>query len=146
MHGAHPCSHSPRPRLPPPVPQQPRRNKEHLTVVVDPAQLQDEPALAPPMHSRMLDAIWSEFKTEMDRITWGTYVGRLSKEAQRPSRPPAQAATPAASSNTIVALPLPRMGRKINMLRYMRGNTHCANACIVHTMLACHCHCRGRHR
>ena len=78
-----------------------RDNKEHLAIVVDPAQLQDEPALAPPIRSRTLDAVWSESETEMDRITRGAYVGKLSKEAQRPSRPPTQTATPAASSNDI---------------------------------------------
>ncbi|KAI9000830.1 GTP cyclohydrolase II-domain-containing protein [Trametes punicea] len=64
-----------------------RDNKEHLAIVVDPAQLQDSPPPAPPIRSRSLDAVWSESETEMDRITRGAYVGRLSHNSQRPSLP-----------------------------------------------------------
>lgn len=64
-------------------------NKEHLAIVVDPAQLQeDRPSIAPPIRSRTLDAVWSESETEVDRITRGAYVGRLSKDSQKPSPPP----------------------------------------------------------
>ncbi|KAF7792888.1 hypothetical protein EIP86_003989 [Pleurotus ostreatoroseus] len=62
--------------------------KEHLAIVVDPAQfLEPSPQLAPPIRSQSLDAVWSEDETEMDRITRGAYVGRLSAASQRPSAP-----------------------------------------------------------
>ena len=65
-----------------------RDNKEHLAIVVDPAQLQeDAPSVAPHIRSRTLDAVWSESESEMDRITRGAYVGRLSKDSQKPSQP-----------------------------------------------------------
>ncbi|KAI0650546.1 GTP cyclohydrolase II-domain-containing protein [Trametes meyenii] len=65
-----------------------RDNKEHLAIVFDPAQLQEEDVgLAPPIRSRTLDAVWSKNETEMDRITRGAYVGRLSPKSQTPSRP-----------------------------------------------------------
>ncbi|TBU39705.1 GTP cyclohydrolase II-domain-containing protein [Dichomitus squalens] len=65
-----------------------RDKKEHLAIVVDPAQLQEDyPSLAPSIRSRTLDAIWSDSETEMDRITRGAYVGRLSKDSQKPSHP-----------------------------------------------------------
>ncbi|KAI1796193.1 GTP cyclohydrolase II-domain-containing protein [Ganoderma leucocontextum] len=68
-----------------------RDNKEHLAIVVDPAQLhEDTPPLAPYIRSRTLDAVWSDSETEMDRITRGAYVGRLSKDSQKPSRPPVE--------------------------------------------------------
>ncbi|CAL1701330.1 unnamed protein product [Somion occarium] len=63
-------------------------NKEHLAIVVDPAQFQeDSPSLAPPIRSRSLDAVWSEDETEMERITRGAYVGRLSATSQKSSSP-----------------------------------------------------------
>jgi len=63
-------------------------NKEHLAIVVDPAQFQeDTPKYAPPIRSASLDAIWSAEETEMDRITRGAYVGRLSASSQKPSSP-----------------------------------------------------------
>ncbi|KAH9899662.1 GTP cyclohydrolase II-domain-containing protein [Cubamyces lactineus] len=72
-----------------------RDNKEHLAIVVDPAQLEEEtPSLAPHIRSRSLDAVWSETETEMDRITRGAYVGRLSQKSQKPSRPVEQRADP----------------------------------------------------
>ncbi|KAG6880165.1 hypothetical protein C0992_004617 [Termitomyces sp. T32_za158] len=66
-----------------------RDTKEHLAIVIDPAQLSDSssPTAAPPIRSRTLDAIW-EGETEMDRITRGAYVGRLSATSQRVSEPP----------------------------------------------------------
>ncbi|TFK55582.1 hypothetical protein OE88DRAFT_1622678 [Heliocybe sulcata] len=65
-----------------------RDNKEHLAIVVDPAQLSDAPNPAvPPIRSRSLDSVWSESETEMDRITRGAYVGKLSPSAQTPSQP-----------------------------------------------------------
>ncbi|KAI0832620.1 GTP cyclohydrolase II-domain-containing protein [Trametes gibbosa] len=64
-----------------------RDNKEHLAIVVDPAQLEPEAQLAPPIRSQSLDAVWSEAETEVDRITRGAYVGRLSQKSQKASRP-----------------------------------------------------------
>ncbi|KAI0772116.1 GTP cyclohydrolase II-domain-containing protein [Trametes elegans] len=72
-----------------------RDNKEHLAIVVDPAQLQDDaPAVAPHIRSRSLDAVWSDSETEMERITRGAYVGRLSQKSQIPSRPATGRADP----------------------------------------------------
>ncbi|KNZ77172.1 putative GTP cyclohydrolase-2 [Termitomyces sp. J132] len=66
-----------------------RDTKEHLAIVIDPAQLSDSlgPIVAPPIRSRTLDAVW-EGETEMDRITRGAYVGRLSATSQQVSEPP----------------------------------------------------------
>jgi len=65
-----------------------RDNKEHLAIVVDSAQyIDNSPHREPPIRSRSLDAIWSETETEMDRITRGAYVGRLSPTSQTPSTP-----------------------------------------------------------
>ncbi|KAG6903425.1 hypothetical protein C0995_005448 [Termitomyces sp. Mi166 len=66
-----------------------RDTKEHLAIVIDPAQLSDSPGpvVAPSIRSRTLDAVW-EGETEMDRITRGAYVGRLSAASQRVSEPP----------------------------------------------------------
>jgi len=56
-----------------------RDNKEHLAVVVDPAQLDTTtPQLAPPIRSRTLDATWSPLESETDRIVRGAYLGRLT--------------------------------------------------------------------
>jgi GTP cyclohydrolase II len=69
-----------------------RDNKEHLAIVIDPAQFNESGSLAcaPPIRSRSLDAVWGESETEMDRITRGAYVGRLtsiSRVASTPSLP-----------------------------------------------------------
>lgn len=62
--------------------------KEHLAIVVDPAQFQEDSlSLAPPIRSRSLDAVWNENETEMDRLTRGAYVGRLSASSQKASSP-----------------------------------------------------------
>lgn len=62
-------------------------SKEHLAIVVDPAQLQEDSATdIPHLRSRTLDAIWDN-ETEMDRITRGAYVGRLTPTTQIPSTP-----------------------------------------------------------
>ena len=65
-----------------------RDSKEHLAIVIDPAQLSEKPGLAPPppIRSRSLDAVW-ENETQMDRITRGAYVGRLLPTSQRASTP-----------------------------------------------------------
>ncbi|KAL0580088.1 GTP cyclohydrolase II [Marasmius crinis-equi] len=64
-----------------------RDNKEHLAIVVDSAQYDDSPSPDAPPHirSKSLDAVWSEDETDMDRITRGAYVGRLSSSSQNPS-------------------------------------------------------------
>jgi GTP cyclohydrolase II len=64
-----------------------RDNKEHLALVIDPAQYTEHP-YAPSIRSRSLDASWSESETDMDRITRGAYVGRLTPTARTPSSPP----------------------------------------------------------
>ncbi|KAG5654628.1 hypothetical protein H0H81_011603 [Sphagnurus paluster] len=65
-----------------------RDTKEHLAIVIDSAQLSDchGPVTAPPIRSKSLDAVW-EGETDMDRITRGAYVGRLSATSQSVSRP-----------------------------------------------------------
>lgn len=67
-----------------------RDQKEHLAIVIDPAQFSDspnDPAIAPLIRSRTLDEIWSDTETEMDRITRGAYAGRLSQKSQHASNP-----------------------------------------------------------
>jgi len=64
-----------------------RDSKEHLAIVIDPAQLSEKPGSPPYIRSRSLDAIWGENETEMDRITRGAYVGRLLPTSQRASHP-----------------------------------------------------------
>lgn len=65
-----------------------RDNKEHLAIVVDPAQFSESSSIsAPSIRSRSLDAVWSDSETDMDRITRGAYVGRLSQTSQVPSSP-----------------------------------------------------------
>jgi GTP cyclohydrolase II len=65
-------------------------NKEHLAIVIDPAQL-EEPAKnsnVPAIRSRTLDAEWSPNETAMERITRGAYVGKLSTNQYTASVPP----------------------------------------------------------
>ncbi|PKI85817.1 Rib1p [Malassezia vespertilionis] len=71
-------------------------NKEHLALVIDPAQnqssvqrRQEEHVLSKPRHirSRTLDAVWHPNEKPMDRITRGAYVGRLSADHQVQSTP-----------------------------------------------------------
>ncbi|KAK7470391.1 GTP cyclohydrolase II [Stygiomarasmius scandens] len=66
-----------------------RDSKEHMAIVVDPAQFDGPPHPDSPPHirSKSLDAVWSENETEMDRITRGAYVGRLSANSQQASKP-----------------------------------------------------------
>ncbi|KAF8812313.1 hypothetical protein BYT27DRAFT_7220967 [Phlegmacium glaucopus] len=67
-----------------------RDSKEHLAIVIDPAQLSENPdhhAIAPFIRSQSLDAIWTETETEMDRIIRGAYVGRLSPTSRHASNP-----------------------------------------------------------
>ena len=64
-----------------------RDKKEHLAIVIDPAQFSDSTPVAPPIRSKSLDAVWSENETEMDRITRGAYTGRLSAKSHFASTP-----------------------------------------------------------
>ena len=66
-----------------------RDSKEHLAIVVDPAQLShnDSAISAPPIRSSTLDAVWSDSETESERLTRGAYVGRLSPTSHIPSSP-----------------------------------------------------------
>lgn len=77
--------------------------KEHLAVVIDPAQLDDVSedgtgTAAPPIRSRSLDAQY-EGETEMDRITRGAYVGRLSSTRSFTSKPVVPVARPSTDSS-----------------------------------------------
>ncbi|QRW02093.1 GTP cyclohydrolase II [Ceratobasidium sp. AG-Ba] len=66
-----------------------RDSKEHLAIVIDPAQLDEvnQPTPLPPIRSSTLDAVWREGETEAERIVRGAYVGRLSSAAAKPSSP-----------------------------------------------------------
>ena len=66
-----------------------RDSKEHLAIVVDPAQLShdDSSITAPPIRSSTLDAVWSDSETESERLTRGAYVGRLSPTSHIASSP-----------------------------------------------------------
>ena len=58
-------------------------NKEHLAIVVDPAQLEEEYRTVPYVpfiRSKSLDAVWDDEETPMDRVTRGAYTGRLSEK------------------------------------------------------------------
>ena len=81
-----------------------RDGKEHLAIVVDPAQFSDEdsPISAPHIRSSSLDAVWSDAETEMDRLTRGAYVGRLSPTSHITSSP-----GDAKTSRTIDTIPPP---------------------------------------
>jgi GTP cyclohydrolase II len=60
-------------------------SKEHLAIVIDPAQLSDAPMSAPPIRSVSLDAAWVDGESAMDRLIRGAYTGRLSEDVQMPS-------------------------------------------------------------
>ncbi|PPQ65603.1 hypothetical protein CVT26_000552 [Gymnopilus dilepis] len=81
-----------------------RDNKEHLAIVIDPAQLSESSGSAPivpHIRSRTLDAVWSENETPMDRIIRGAYVGRLSATSQHASTPSASNPGSSTLSSTI---------------------------------------------
>ncbi|KAH9482791.1 putative GTP cyclohydrolase-2 [Psilocybe cubensis] len=81
-----------------------RDSKEHLAVVIDPAQLSDSSGLssaATPIRSRSLDAVWSENETEMDRIIRGAYVGRLSSTSKHASDPTLQTTSSSALKDAV---------------------------------------------
>ncbi len=64
-------------------------SKEHLAIVVDPSQFSDDVASIPTpfIRSRTLDSVWSNSETEMDRLTRGAYVRRLTPTCQIASSP-----------------------------------------------------------
>lgn len=70
-----------------------RDNKEHLAIVIDPAQLDSTNGNQfgiPHIRSKSLDAVWYDGETEIERVTRGAYVGRLreaSLTASTPSTP-----------------------------------------------------------
>ena len=73
-----------------------RDRKEHLAIIIDPAQLSatpDDHVIAPYIRSQSLDAIWTKNETEMDRIVRGAYVGHLSSTSQHASNPSFQSPT-----------------------------------------------------
>lgn len=83
--------------------------KEHLAIVIDQAQLEDVSedgtgTVAPPIRSRSLDAQY-EGETEMDRITRGAYVGRLSPTRSVTSKPVVTATASTTDSAIAVATP-----------------------------------------
>lgn len=64
-------------------------NKEHLAIVIDPAQLEEssQSSNLPAIRSRSLDAEWSPNESTMERITRGAYVGKLSPDQHVASVP-----------------------------------------------------------
>ncbi|KAF7776276.1 hypothetical protein Agabi119p4_4669 [Agaricus bisporus var. burnettii] len=78
--------------------------KEHLAIIIDPAQLSENSTPAPPIRSHSLDAVWDKNETEMDRITRGAYIGRLSATSHHASDPsdPARPSLPV-NANVIPA-------------------------------------------
>ena len=72
-----------------------RDSKEHLAIVIDPAQYSiDNQSTTPPIRSHSLDAIWSDDETQEDRILRGAYVGRLTPETKVASQPIDQSPRP----------------------------------------------------
>ncbi|KAH9002257.1 cyclohydrolase [Lactarius hatsudake] len=66
-----------------------RDSKEHLAIVVDPSQFSDDVTSisTPFIRSRTLDSVWGDTETEMDRLTRGAYVRRLTPTCQIASSP-----------------------------------------------------------
>ncbi|TPX07618.1 uncharacterized protein E0L32_010717 [Thyridium curvatum] len=86
-----------------------RDAKEHLAIVLDPAQLSGRPMVAPPIRSASLDSTWSE-ETSMDRLIRGAYIGRLTEDVAMPSDPVSEdvSVTPSVSASSVPA-PLVRI-------------------------------------
>lgn len=78
--------------------------KEHLAIVVDPAQYATDNNAIPPIRSHSLDAIWSDNETHEDRILRGAYLGRLTPQSKIASRPVDRSRPP-----TDIPLPLVRI-------------------------------------
>jgi GTP cyclohydrolase II len=64
-----------------------RDKKEHLAIVVDPAQLEPGTVSGPAIRSRSLDAVWNKDETDMDRIIRGAYSGKLTPASQTAPMP-----------------------------------------------------------
>ena len=81
-------------------------NKEHLAIVVDPAQLEvlSQASNIPAIRSRSLDAEWSPNETTMERITRGAYVGKLSPNQHTASDPPSPTSSVPTRQNAPPAL------------------------------------------
>ncbi|KAJ7140249.1 GTP cyclohydrolase II-domain-containing protein [Mycena crocata] len=73
-------------------------SKEHLAIVIDPAQLSESltPMVAPAICSASLDAIWNDSESFLDRLIRGAYTGRLTSDILGPS---------SSSSNLTAVLP-----------------------------------------
>lgn len=78
-----------------------RDQKEHLAIVIDSAQFSENTSVAPPIRSQTLDSVWSDTETEMDRITRGAYVGRLSTTSHSASTPHQHPPPPPLTSDSI---------------------------------------------
>ncbi|THH11560.1 hypothetical protein EW145_g582 [Phellinidium pouzarii] len=85
-------------------------DKEHLAIVVDPAQLdscEEERPFAPFIRSKSLDAVWHDGETPMERITRGAYVGRLSEAGYKTSYSTESDVPEARSSLSHAVVPAP---------------------------------------
>lgn len=85
--------------------------KEHLAIVIDPAQLEAREGVSEDgfIRSASLDAKWSDDETELDRLTRGAYVGRLTPQDRRASTSKPHASAPSPSLATSLPLPLVRI-------------------------------------
>ncbi|OCK90168.1 uncharacterized protein K441DRAFT_618367 [Cenococcum geophilum 1.58] len=77
-----------------------RDTKEHLAIVMDPAQLSARPMVAPAIRSASLDSAWDE-ETAVDRLIRGAYTGRLTENVRTPSAPPSDVSGTIASASAI---------------------------------------------
>lgn len=87
-----------------------RDDKEHLAIVIDPAQLDYDGSKQPAarfIRSKSLDAVWHEDETPMERITRGAYVGRLSEDGYTVSSPDVMERT--SPNHSAVPAPLVRI-------------------------------------
>jgi GTP cyclohydrolase II len=75
-----------------------RDQKEHLAIVIDPAQFAEGDHIVPFIRSRSLDEVWNDNETEMDRITRGAYVGRLRPTSHAASTPHIHPTSPTPNS------------------------------------------------
>jgi GTP cyclohydrolase II len=86
-------------------------SKEHLAIVADSAQLEANATNTSTgseshIRSASLDAQWSEDETELDRLTRGAYVGRLSPHTQNASTPPESVVTLPPTYTEAMSLPI----------------------------------------
>ncbi len=82
-------------------------SKEHLALVVDPAQLSFEPPLIAPIRSKSLDAVWHENETVNERLIRGAYTGRLTSTSQTASSATAAAGLSSSQPPLRKSIPLP---------------------------------------